>query len=365
MSYVLAGGAALGALVPARFNINTATFSPAKLASGRSFLQQRGQLAADFVKRNGSVKTTSARVVSGNKIKADITSPWSEWNAAIARLISPVKQQILAIPVLSGPVKRKIVERPLDAVIDIFDPLVDRLARAEQRVLTKHLNGGRSVEFFGSRLDLRLTQEIDARMDESTKNITRKLRILRNFFVLWWKKPLELVFECLAEGVDLVKDTVESIGKAIEDGLVAVGETAQKAAEEAGEVVSGVVGGIASFFGLGTTGGAVEAPAAGTAATVFGIPIAQFFGGIISVITGAVTAVSGVMMAQEATKKSQMDAAAAASAASSAEGQAASARAQADIAKAQAFPIVPVALAGVAALGMLLYFSSKKPKMAS
>lgn len=365
MSYVYHSGLGATTIAPnlaARFTIPT-QFSAARLAKGKNYLFQQNTILGDFVKNNLRRTPTTAKIVSGNKVKADVTSPWAQWNANGAAMLAPVKNVILNIPVLPKPFLEKIVSRPLDALIDLLDPILNRLEKAEKRVLDKHLNGGRHVEFFGKYYDLRLSQEIDSYMDASTLNITKTLRVIGNFFVLWWKKPLELIAECFAEGVDLAKDVAKNVGEAVTTTLISTGKAVSDAVEEGVDAAAGVASTVMGWLGLGITGvdDAAAAGGASATATVAAPSVGQI---LLSVLGSVVGSVATVVVAMETTKqeqeKTKQAEAAAAAAASTSAGQMSLAKSQSDVAKSQEFPIVPVTIAGVASLALLLYFSRKK-----
>lgn len=269
-----------------KMRFTASDFTKAELTQGRGYLSQQWiaqkQLVRDM--RLQFAKPTVTKKPDG-KVSVPVTSFLSDWNQQASRAIQPVAAAIRALDMMPRDLREKMISRPLDALLDIFNPIFDRVAAPCRRTMQRHLNGGRRVEWFGRYIDIRIEQPlIDNSVDISTKTFLKKIRTMQAFIVCFLKKPLEFAGECLKEGIDIVTDVAGAVGQAVGGAVEAIGkaskavsDAAKKAADEAAKAVAGV----ASFFGnaFGLSGGL------GEPATAISAAIAS----AITVIAGVIT----------------------------------------------------------------------------
>ena len=289
---------------------------------GSRYLAQQWVEQSDAAAK-ANVKFVKPRVTKtrDGKASVQITSVLTDWNREAAKAMRPVAPAILGLDLLSRSMREKLINRPIDALLDLFDPLFSTLAVPCKRTMDLHLKGGRRVEWFGQYLDIRINQPaIDNRLDVSTRNFVKKLRTIQAFIICFLKKPLEFTGECLKVGIDLatnvaksvgkaVDSAVRSIGKAAQDAGAAVGDLAAKAADEAGKAAAGVAAFVGGIFGLGAyaqehgglgDGGAASGPAVAGTTIICGVAIENsLILGILGTITGAVVTTVGLFMDKE------------------------------------------------------------------
>jgi len=242
-------------------------FSAKQLQEGRSYMtSQWRQMGVEALKSRAVFAQPKAVTQADGKVSVPITSFLADWNKEAAKALRPVMRALKNLDLPPFIDKRKLETRPLDFVIDIFDPVLDRFEAACNRTQRQHIPKG-VVDWFGKKIDIRISQPGDQRMDASTRNFVRKMRIIQSFILLFFNKPLELAGECLKEGVDLAGDIGREVGQAVDKTLREAGKTAQKAAEEAGKAVAGAFDWIKGATGLGYFG---EAATAGTGAAAAG-----------------------------------------------------------------------------------------------
>ena len=268
-----------------KMRFTASDFTKAELVQGRGYLSQQW-IAQNQIVRNMRLQFAKPTVTKkpDGKVSVPVTSFMSDWNRQASRAIQPVAAAIRALDVMPRDLREKMIARPLDALLDIFDPIFDRVAAPCRRTMQRHLNGGRRVEWFGQYIDIRIEQPlIDNSVDVSTKSFLKKIRTMQAFIVCFLKKPLEFAGECLKEGIDIVGDVAGAVGQAVGNAAETIGkatkavsDAAKKAADEAAKAVAGV----ASFFGnaFGLSGGLGEPASAISAA-----------------IASAITAIAGVI----------------------------------------------------------------------
>jgi len=224
---------------------------------------------------------------------------WADLNAGAAGLLRPVAAPLSeALKAAGAPadLRTKLVSRPLDAMLDIFDPAEDAIVRAVNRVMARK---GSTQTFFGQRIDLRIGQPVDAQMDASTRNLVRSLRTISAFVVLFWTAPLELAQEMMKEGLDVASGAAAATVKLATDVTKAAG----KAAQDAAKAAAGVWTSITNLFGMPEPGdgigqgGPAEGVAAGAAvAAAGGVSLEAVLLSAVSSIVAAVTAaIPGVL----------------------------------------------------------------------
>lgn len=256
----------------------------------------RKQKFADSAKSDGAkargVRTKfqkpTARKIQGGKVKVNTSSFWAGWNREGAKVTSVFKGAIESSG-LPKDVQKKLLERPLDAMLDLADPVEDRLGAAIDRVIASK---GAVQNLFGTPKDVRRVQDIDKKADVSTQNLLKRLRTLDSFLTLFYTQPAALAFEMGVEGFDLVGDAAKAVADMAEKAGKAVG----KAASEVQKNIEEGVKTVASWVGLGSLGdgGVVSGPAAagglaGVAAAI-GIPVELLISAIVSIIVGVIGA---------------------------------------------------------------------------
>lgn len=283
---------------PLNFSIPTTAFKPGafsakQLKEGRSYLtSQWRQSGIASIKQGAVFAQPKAVKKADGKVSVPITNFWSDWNREAAKTLRPVMSVLRNLDLPSFIDKRKLADRPLDFVLDVFDPVLDRFEAACNRTQKKHIPRG-VVKWFGNNIDIRIDQPGDDRMDASTRNFMKTMRIIQSFILLFFNKPIELAAECLKEGVDLAGDVARDIGKAVDKTVKQVEKSVKKAGEEAEKAAAGVVDwlkGAAKSVGLGelATAGAGAGAAATTAAG--GISIEVVIASVISSVTTALIA---------------------------------------------------------------------------
>jgi hypothetical protein len=165
-----------------------------------------------------TLRKVSAKATSSGKVVVPVSSFWSDWNRACASTLAPFAGVIDALP-LSTSDKKKLRTRPLDALMDIFDPVEDMIGRVVDHVIAKK---GAKQNYFGTMRDVRRVQAIDKRADVSTQNLLRRLRTIDAFIVLMWTQPVELAATMAAEGVSMVTKGVQDITKGARDATASV-----------------------------------------------------------------------------------------------------------------------------------------------
>lgn len=273
--------------------LKAVTFSPAQLQAGRNYMTSQWRQMGVAAMQAGDFQKPTATKQADGKVSVPIASFLTDWNRQAARALRPVMRALRNVPMPSFVDKRKLENRPLDFLIDLFDPVFDRFEAACNRTQRRHIPRGK-VQWFGKTIDLRIEQPGDEKMDASTRGFMRKMRIIQSFILLFFNKPVELIGECLKEGVDIVGDVGKAVGDAVDKTLREAGNTVQKAAEETGKAVAGVfdwIKGATSLGGYGIGLGEPVTAASGTAASgataVGGIAIEQVIQQIIEKIMQA------------------------------------------------------------------------------
>jgi hypothetical protein len=255
----------------------TAYEGPAVLA-GLGALPTRSQ--QETLRRSAKKPVlTKARVTvsSSGKVTVPTSSFWSDWNRQTASSLAPILGAFTALP-LPTAIKTKFRTRPLDALLDLFDPVEDAVGRAVDRVIAKK---GFKQNYFGETRDVRRVHPIDKRADNATQNLMRRLRTMDSFIVLIWTQPVDLAAEMAREGINIVANVAKNVTNAAEDAF-----TALKRAFGVG--------------GLGD-GGVVTAPTAAGAVTtlaaslgvVLDVALVEAIFTIVSMITGGLATAAG------------------------------------------------------------------------
>lgn len=295
-------------------------FSKKELVDGKLYLAQQWVEQAKVV-RDMDLKFKKPVAMKTRDGKASVqltTSFWSDWNGEAAKAFRPVAPAIRAAKIIPADLRAKLLTRPLDALIDIFNPLFDRVAAPCTRTMNAHLKGGRRVEWFGKYIDIRISQpSIDNKLDASTKNLMRKLRIMQAFIVCFLKKPLEFAGECLKEGVDIVTDVVSSVsdavGGAVESIAKGASDTAKRASDEAAKAAAGVAsffGGLVGLggYGLGEAATGISGAIAAAITTIAGVVTENVLLALIGGILGTITTLGVVAMQTGAQEKATQQA---------------------------------------------------------
>lgn len=178
------------------------------------------------------------------------SSPLASANQTLSAAIRPIWGAIDAIPVLTASKKVEFKTRPLDFLFDLFDPIEDHVWAAVSRVNSR--TGKMQREFFGRTYDMRRSLPGDDRLDVSTLNVVKRMRVITAFFILIWQQPLELLQEMGREGIYVVQGVARVAGDAVNGAAKAVSDATTAAA---------------TFFGLRGLG-AVEPSTTATAAAV-------------------------------------------------------------------------------------------------
>lgn len=284
---------------------------PAQTANSRAqFATKAAGQAVDFKSKLNTKRSRRppARMQRDGKVKVEVSSVWSDMNAVASDLLKPLYGMIDALPnhIASRTVKNKWKTRPLDAQMDMIDPIEHALARAINRVLARK---GNVQSFFGDMRDLRLVQAVDLKTDTSTQNLMRRLRVAHAFYVLMFAQPIDFAAELLKEGIDVAGSMAAAAGQVAADIAKQAGETVEKAAEEAGKAAKTVASwfGLGSAHGLGSYGGLGEPATAATAGLVaaltpvVGAGMAEFLAWVIMGITASIIAAVGVVIAATGT----------------------------------------------------------------
>jgi hypothetical protein len=237
-----------------RLSFAPKAFSAAQLREGHDYMVSQWRQSGVLAAKAGAFKKPTAVKKADGKVAVPITSFLTDWNKQAAEVLRPVMRALRNVPMPSFIDKRKLENRPIDFILDVFNPVFDRFEAACVRTQRQHVPRGK-VEWFGKTIDIRIDQPGDERMDASTRGFVRKMRIIQSFILLFFTKPIELAGECLKEGVDLAGDVARDVGKAVDDTLKQAGKTAQAAAQEAQKAVAGAVDWFKSVTGLGAYGG--------------------------------------------------------------------------------------------------------------
>ena len=225
-SHGLAGKDALAAAIEAK----RASFSPKQLQEGRSYMTSQWRQMGVAASKTSFKPATAVKQADG-KVAVPISNFWSDWNKEAAKALRPVMRVLRNLELPKFIDKRKLETRPLDFVLDIFDPVLNRIEAACVRTQQKHVPRGR-VQWFGKTIDIRIDQPGDDRMDVSTRNLVRTLRTIQSFILLFFTKPLELAGECLKEGFDVAGDTMRDVSNAVDKTLKEAGKAAETVAKE-------------------------------------------------------------------------------------------------------------------------------------
>lgn len=111
-----------------------------------------------------------------------------KWNNNLRQMIAPVAGGFSALP-FSEADKTKLRNRPLDFLINLFDPVEDFVATTISEVIAR--TGGNPLrQYFDKLVDLRRDQPGDAKYDASTLNLLRRLRTINGCFVLMLNQPI-------------------------------------------------------------------------------------------------------------------------------------------------------------------------------
>lgn len=286
-----------------------------EVMEGNKYLAQQWVEQANAVEKQklNFAKPTAQKTRDG-KVSVPVASFLTDWNREAARAMRPLAPAIRGLDLLPRALRDKMINRPLDALLDLFNPLFGVLATPCKRTMDLHLKGGRRVEWFGKYLDIRISQPaIDDKLDISTRNFVKKLRTIQAFIICFLKKPLEFTGECLKAGIDLATNVAQSVGKAVDSAVMSIGKAAQdagkavgdlaaQAADEAGKAAAAAgsfFGNIGKSMGFGSyaqehgglgDGGAASGPAAAGTTLIAGVSIENsLILGVLSTITGAVT----------------------------------------------------------------------------
>lgn len=272
------GGFSLGA--------DDANKSALKAAKAKAF---KDKIGADVVRARqvaGSVtfsKPSSVTVTNG-KVDVPTSSFWGTWNQSAAQIVQPFAGLIDALPIAAA-TRSKMKSRPLDALIDIFDPVEDAVGRAVDKVIQQK---GPVQNFFGKNMNVARVQPVDTKADASTRNIMKTLRTIQAFYVLSFTQPVEFAAALLSEGVNLVGD----VARAAADVAQTLAERAGAAAAQALEAAGDAADAVSAFFGLG--GFALGDGGASAAATVAGSTVAAA-PVEVSVLDAVLAALAGVL----------------------------------------------------------------------
>ncbi len=262
--------------LPSSYVGDAASLASAKAAKERARLAFNAKAKAGAAKASTALRAVTLNApkvkIVGGKVQIPVTSFWADWNKQFAKVMVPFVPAINAAP-LTVAQKTLLKTRPLDAVLDLFDPIEDRIGRAVDRVILKK---GATQNYFGKMRNIKRTQPIDAKADASTQNLMKTLRTIDAFVVLFFTQPVELAAECLKEGLNIAGDAVSAVKQA--------GAAALKAGGAALNEVS-------SWFGIGAAdGGVVSAPTAVAATAAAGA-------GIDAVITATLAAITTILTA--------------------------------------------------------------------
>lgn len=249
-------------------------------------------------------------------------------NGVGAQALSPLAPIIKALPGVPVSIKNKIVSRPIDALIDILDPIEAALIRVTKRI--NKSTGKMTRKVFFSEVDMRQVDDwapsVRSKLDGSLKNLLRRLLSLNHFIALFWDEPLLLAAEMYAEGYDIADGMTKSLAKKFglseqqAKGVVALMHSAvpiksthvlqmakagtaawgaaERAAKDAQKTAQGAASAVANFFGLGD-GGVVSVPAAVSATAVTEVAAAGGVSippGVASTIAWVLTAALGLVV---------------------------------------------------------------------
>ena len=292
-----------------------------EVEGSRYLAQQWVEQSDAAAKANVKFAKPRATKTRDGKASVQITSVLTEWNREAAKALRPVAPAIRGLDLLSRSMREKLINRPIDALLDLFNPLFSTLAVPCKRTMDLHLKGGRRVEWFGQYLDIRISQPtIDIRLDVSTRNFVKKLRTIQAFIICFLKKPLEFTGECLKAGIDLATNVAKSVGKAVDSAVMSIGKAAQdagaavgdlaaKAADEAGKAAAGVASLVGGFLGFGSydqeyeglgDGGAASGPSVAGTTLICGVAIENsLILGVLASITGTVVALFKIQTDKE------------------------------------------------------------------
>lgn len=198
-------------------------------------------------KQKFSLKKPTTVKRSDGKVKVETNSFWSDWNKTASVLTKPLAGPLKAAGISASRVQ-EITERPLDAFLDVFDPVEDRIGAAVDRVMAKK---GYTQNYFGKNINLRRVQGVDRKGDKSTRNFMKRLRTVQAFIVLMFTQPGQLAIEMAFEGFDLVGDIAKAVGNMIKSAGEAAGEAAGNVAKGVENGVKSVVSFFVGGVGLG------------------------------------------------------------------------------------------------------------------
>ncbi len=232
------------------------------------------------------------------RIVVPISSFWSNLNQTAAQAVKPFAGAVNAMTFLTVAQRNQIINAPLDALLDMFDPIFDHVGAAVDRVLAKK---GNVQNYFGSNKNLQRVQANDLKSDAVTQDLLKKLRTIEAFVVLFFTQPIDLAGEMLKEGLDIAQSAGQVVGQVATNVASAIGKDATEVMQASTNAASTV----ASWFGLGHfsyalgDGGLVSGPTAATAATgVTATAGAGVEGGVSATITAIldwITANSGLL----------------------------------------------------------------------
>ena len=226
---------------------------------------------------------------------AATTSLWSDCNQVAAKALSPVKgalDTVLKTAGVAAADRTKITTRPLDAMLDIFDPIEDAVGRAVDRVMKSR---GATQTFFGTKINLTRVQAVDKRGDVSTQNLLKSLRTMQAFIVLLWTQPDGLIYEMAREGLDIANDAGKLVTSTAASAASAISKEAGKAVKAITDAAQAAADAAKNFFGLGAVGSLGE-PVTAVAATAATGAAATAGAALETGIMAAITAIIGALM---------------------------------------------------------------------
>lgn len=169
---------------------------------------------------------------------------WVDANKNAANALKPAKDIINSLPISSKD-KDKLRTRPLDALIDILDPVEDFFAAAISKTIARK---GATYEFFGKKIDVRVIRRGE-RLPPDVANITRSLRILNATIVLIWKAPVEFAQELANQGIKVTSQMFSAATAGAQGFLKSIGLGAAGADDAAiGATVTSILAAIGPYI---------------------------------------------------------------------------------------------------------------------
>jgi len=228
------------------------------------------------------------------QVKVPVGSFMSDFNREASRLMAPFSGVIAALPIPRD-VRHDLRHAPIDALMNIFDPIEDAVGRAVDRTLAKK---GNHQNYFGTVVNVKRVQTVDLKTDASSQNFMRRFRTMRAFFILVITQPIEFAAQLLQEGINIVGEGATAIGKVASDFATAAGkitaDIVKATADAAGSVAAWFgLGGLGAYGGLGVEPTSIASSILAAIGVTLDPAIVAILDSIITMIVGLISAAVG------------------------------------------------------------------------